>query len=121
MGQRLYTDESHDFAEFLHEAYIERNPLGAENIIVESSRLNKTSFVGYNYLSGSYEISIAGTSFSTAYYQIWNRHYRTNITVKGDAINRKLYINAHTTSSGLECAVVLNSDDLMLPVPLEVI
>ena len=121
MGHRIYTDESHDFAEFLHEAYIERNPLGAENIIVESSRLNKTSFVGYNYLSGSYEISIAGTGFSTAYYQIWNRHYRANITVKGDVINRKLYINAHTTSSGLECAVILNKQDLTMPVPLEVI
>lgn len=121
MGHRIYTDDSHSFNEFLYEAHIERNPLGEENIIVESSRLNKTSFVGYNHLTGSYVISLSGTSFSNAYYTIWNRHYRANITVKGDELNRKLYICANTTSSGLECAAILGEGDLMMPVPLEVI
>ena len=34
MGQRLYTDESHDFTKFLLEAYIERNPLGESNFVI---------------------------------------------------------------------------------------
>ena len=121
MGHRIYTDDSHSFAEFEREAYIERNPLGAENIVVESSRLNKTAFVGYDHLRGAYEISLVGTGFSSAYYQIWNRHYRANVTVKGDHVDRKFYLYASASSSGLECAAILNSKDLMMPVPLEVI
>ena len=34
MGQRLYTDESHDFAAFVLEAHLERNPLGEKNFIL---------------------------------------------------------------------------------------
>ena len=34
MGQRIYTDDNHDFEKFLHEAHIERNPLTSKNFLV---------------------------------------------------------------------------------------
>ena len=34
MGQRIYTDENHDFDTFLYEAYNERNPLSEDNFII---------------------------------------------------------------------------------------
>lgn len=121
MGHRIYTDTNHTFTKFQTEAEIERNPLGSESFTVEFDKMNRAKYVGYDYLRGAYEISLRGTSFNTAYYQIWNRHYRANITVKGDEFNRRLYLYTSSTSSGLECAVVLNKKDLMLPIPLQVI
>ena len=121
MGQRIYTDESHSFASLEREAYIERNPLGEENIIVEYDSMNRADFVGYDYLRGAYKININGTGFNAAYYQIWNRHYTANVTVKGDNINRNLYLYTYSKSGNLECSVILNKEQLMLPVPIQVI
>ena len=121
LAHRIYTDETHSFATFRYEAYVERNPLGEENIIVEYDNMNQAKFVGYNYKRGAYEISMKGTGFSAAYYQIWNRHYTANVTVKGDSVDRKMYICAVTKIGNLECAVILDDESLMLPVPLQVI
>lgn len=41
MGQRLYTDESHSFDEFIHEAENERNPLAPENFVIS---VNESSY-----------------------------------------------------------------------------
>ena len=50
MGQRIYTDENHDFDAFLKEAYIERNPLPAENFTVDYANSTKGSAVHTNLL-----------------------------------------------------------------------
>ncbi len=121
VAHRIYTDTSHSFSAFRREAYIERNPLGEENIVVEYDNMNQAALVGYDYLRGAYKLTIKGTGFNNAYYTIWNRHYTANITVKGDDVNRKLYLYTAARSGNLECAAVLNKDQLMLPVPLQVI
>ena len=121
VAHRIYTDASHSFAAFRREAYIERNPLGEENIVVEYDNMNQATFVGYDYLRGAYKLTMKGTGFSNAYYTIWNRHYTASITVKGDSVNRRLYLYSSAKTGGLECAAVLNKEQMMLPIPLQVI
>lgn len=121
VAHRIYTDTNHSFASFRREAYIERNPLGEENIVVEYDNMNQATFVGYDYLRGAYKVTLKGTGFNNAYNTIWNRHYTANITVKGDSVNRRLYLYTSAKTGGLECAAVLNKDQLMLPIPLQVI
>ncbi len=55
MGQRIYTDESHDFDAFILEAYIERNPLTEKNFI-----LNKRD----SSYECTYECPVCGEEFS---------------------------------------------------------
>ncbi len=121
MGHRIYTDDKHNFSDFQRAAVIERNPLGAENFVVEYDMGNQAKYVGYNYLRGAYEINMKGTSFNNAYYQIWNRHFTATVTVKGDDLNRKIYLYTSTKSGNLECAALLDKNQMMLPVPLQVI
>ena len=121
MGQRIYTDDSHSFAALEREAYIERNPLGEENISVEYDKMNQATFAGYDHLRGAYKITMRGTSFNNAYYQIWNRHYSASVMVKGDSVNRRMYLYTAASTGGLECAVLLNEEQMMLPVPMQVI
>lgn len=121
MGQRLYTDENHTFDAFITEAEIERNPLTAKNIKVSSvySDLG-AKFVGYDPIRGSYEFYIMGTDFNTAYIQYPNRHFGLNFTVRSDKYDRNIYVLATTDSGCLECAVVLDENMMMLPIPVEV-
>ena len=121
MGHRIYTDSSHSFTKLENEALLERNPLSNENITVEYDTSNRSEYVGYDYLRGAYEIKVKGTNFSNAYYQLQNRHYKAKVTVNSDDKDRKIYLFSSSTSSALECAVALNKNELMLPIPLEVI
>ena len=120
MGQRLYTDDSHDFTKFINEAEIERNPLTVDNIRVIPGKSTGASFMGYDALRGCYKLKVNGTGFGTAYYQSPNKHYNVSFTVTGDEYDRKMYFATYTTSGGLECAVLLDDRDLLLPVPVEV-
>ena len=121
MGQRIYTDESHDFAAFLEEAYCERNPLPEENFRIFTNSSNSASYGGYDSLRGIYKINIGGvTGFNTPYYSTPNRHYRANFSVRGDEHDRKVYAMTYHTSGQLECAVLLDENDVLIPVPLEV-
>ena len=122
MGSRVYTDDSHDFEEFLHEAYCERNPLSEKNVkIVEDSSI-EASFAGYDSLRGIYRINMAGPrgGFNTSYYSEPNKHYRVNFTLRGDELNRMIYAMTCTSAGTLECAALLDKNDVMLPMPLEV-
>ena len=120
MGQRLYTDENHTFDAFIVEAEIERNPLTAKNIKVSTAYSDTgVYFVGYDPIRGSYEFYLPGTDFNAAYYGFPNRRYELNFTIRGDKYDRNVYILATTDSPILECAVVLDEDLVMLPIPIE--
>ena len=118
-GQRLYTDEGHDLQAFINEADAERNPLTKANIFVDLSR-DSAKFLGYDALRGFYAFSVAGTNFGEAYNSLQNKHYAVNFTVTGDSYDRTMYCRTYTTSGGLEGAVLLDSNDLLLPIPMEV-
>lgn len=119
-GQRIYNDEGHDFADFIHEAECERHPLTKENIIVDFNE-EGSSFSGYDALYGFYKFAISGAGFNDSYYDYPNRHFNVRFTVKGDDLDRKMYFMTRClVSGGLESAVLLNDDDMILPIPLEV-
>lgn len=121
MGSRVYTDPSHDFEKFLYEAYCERNPINENRFKVNGETSHNSSYAGYDSLRGIYRFNsaIVRNGFSEHYYKTPNNHYRTNFVVRSD-IDRKIYVMTYTTSGQLECAVLLDSQDVMIPVPLEV-
>ena len=123
MGQRIYTDDSHDFTEFLQEAYCERNPLTSQYVKVsETNSASGASFAGYDSLRGIYKFTLARVSggFNTPYYKSPNKHYNVDFTIRGDKYDRKIYAMTATESGQLECAVLLDQNDLLLPIPIEV-
>ena len=121
MGVRVYTDSSHDFKEFLHEAECERHPLTSENFTIDTSVFGGAKFLGYDALYGYYKFSIPNAGgFNPPFHTYPNRQYGVNFTVKGDDMDRKIYVNAYTNDGGLECSALLDGRDMLLPVPLEV-
>lgn len=121
MGQRLYTDESHDFAEFLNEAECERHPLTSENIVVDTENSDNGAFAGYDALRGYYRFTLDGTvSFNYSYFGHQNEHFNVRFTIKGDDLDRKMYINTFADSTNIECGAVLSEKDMLLPIPIEV-
>jgi len=121
MGQRIYTDDSHDFSDFLLEAYFERNPLSKKQIKVNTLSSSSASYAGYDSLRGIYKFTLAGSSgFGIAYYGEPNKHYNVDFTITGDDKDRMIYVMTCTSSGSLECAALLDGDGMMLPVPLEV-
>ena len=122
MGQRIYTDPGHDFEEFLNEAYCERNPLNNKYIKVNAEASTNASFFGYDSLRGIYRFNVAGCTggFNEPYFSSPDRHYRASFTIKGDDRDRSFYVMTYTSSGQLECAVILDKNDVMLPIPMEV-
>ena len=121
MGQRIYTDESHSFEAFLKEAENERHPLTTDNIAIDINDTPQAKFKGYDYLRGAYYFILMGASnFTPAYYDYPNKHYELSFGIKGDGIDRDIYVFAHASSGSLECAALLDVNDMMLPVALEV-
>ena len=119
-GQRIYNDESQDFTAFLKEAECERNPLTSENITVDFND-EGAAFVGYDALRGYYQFAINGTNFNGAYYDHPNRHFNVRFTVTGDEYDRQMYFMSRCSKSGcVETAVLLNDQDMLLPIPMEV-
>ncbi len=122
MGQRIYTDDNHTFDEFLYEAECERNPLKDAFFKIDADHSTNAGFSGYDSLQGYYLINLSGPGggFSTPYYQEPNKHYRVGFAVRGDNYDRNIYVMTYTKSGQLECAVLLDENDVLLPVPLEV-
>lgn len=116
-GQRIYTDKNHDFAKFKSEAEGERHPLTTLSIFKEESGAR---FVAYDALRGAYRFDVQGSDFGNAYYHTPNKYLTVNATVKGDQLDRQIYIYTHTSSGALENAVVLDKDQNILPIALEV-
>ncbi len=154
MGQRIYTDDNHDFEKFLLEAHIERNPLGNQNIVVNKRDSSYDAdyecplcgkmyedyvnvctacdenikpiehenmyFMGYNALRGLYVVRVPGESFNAPYFQYPNKYINSTFLITGDEYDRDIYFMTHSTVGCLECAVVLNEEQMLLPVPVEV-
>ena len=120
-GQRIYTDASHDFSEFLKEAHIERNPLTKDNIVINTDKTVNATFDGYDGLRGIYAFTVAeNVGFNSAYYNSQNFHGAVSFSVKGDDYDRNMYVLAYTYSTSIECGAVLDGNDMMLPRPVEV-
>lgn len=154
MGQRIYTDESHDFEAFLYEAYNERNPLTAanftiskressyiatfecpncgfkseENMLTCSECFEDVQFIEhanmyfkeYDALRGLYTFWVPSESFNAPYFQYPNKYVNLTFVIKGDDRDRNIYFMTASGSGCLECAVLLDENKMMLPVPIEV-
>ena len=121
IGQRIYTDESHSFDEFLKEAGFERNPIASNRFKVMESGSDRAAYVGYDAMRGIYVFSVSSPSggFFTPYNNP-NKNYRVKFTVRADA-DRDIYVMAAGTSGLLECATLMDSNMMLLPVPMEII
>ena len=117
MGHRVYNDMSHDYAGFRNAVREEQNPL---NVTVATSKAFAGKFVGYDSLRGAYRVDLKGTDFNTAYYQTPDLHYRVDVEVKGDNTDRNLYFYTHTSTGGLESAVLMDSQNRVLPYTVQV-
>ena len=122
MGQRIYTDTEHDFTKFLIEAEIERNPLKTENFVIDSERSSKESvFNGYDALRGSYKFTLPpNVSFQDSYDNRFNEHNNVMFTVTGDSFDRNIYVLAYAYTTDIEHAVILDKNEMLLPVSVEV-
>jgi len=121
MGQRLYTDASHSFDDFIIEAESERSPLGEKNFVVDTDESSSAEFVGYDAIRGCYTFTMGGCTFSQAYFDHPNKHFKLKFNVIGDEYDRTVYFTSTTSPYGhLEGAVLLNKDGMLLPVPVQV-
>lgn len=122
MGQRIYTDDSHDFTAFLHEAYCERNPLKDASVTIDKDSSMGATYLGYDSLNGIYtfESVYPAGGFNTSYYNEPNKHYRISFDIKGDDRDRDIYVMSYTKGGNLESAVLLDKNDVLLPVAVEV-
>ncbi len=121
MGQRIYTDLSHNFDAFRKAANEERNPLSAENIKVDTEKAPYASFVGYNAIRGAYQFDMEPqSSFNVPYYESWNKHYNLVFDITGDDVDRNVYVMTYAHGTCIENGVLLGKGDMLLPVPLEV-
>ena len=119
-GHRIYTSVNVDFDTLRNEAYLERNPLSYE--VTEQSMKNaKFKALGYNYVTGAYELSVAGTDFSSAYRKAnSNKYYGGTVKVSADSNDRKLYFMSIGASGCLEAATILDENKVLVPIQAEV-
>lgn len=116
LSQRIYNDATHDFEGFRKAVREERNPL---TVTVTSKDFGGKS-LGYDALRGSYRLELQGTEFNDAYYRNPDLHYRLDVEVKGDSADRNIYMYTHTATGALECAVLLDSQNRVLPYLMQV-
>ena len=122
MGHRIYTDETHDFEGFLEAAYVERHPLTEKNIVIDAEKFTRgAKFKGYDALRGVYHITVKGANgFNDPYYNNQNLHYNASFRIKNDSHARQLYMMTYTSAGVLECAAIMDENNLLLPIPLQV-
>lgn len=122
MGFRIYTDENHSFDAFLKAAEEERHPLTNKNIIVNKDKSTSGEFLGYDSLRGIYHLTIDGDyGFNPPFLLYNNRQYNVTFTLRGEDTDRSFYIMARLEEGGsLECAALLDNQQMLIPVPLEV-
>ena len=109
MGHRLYTDGNHSFDEFVTEAENERNPL---------ETVSGDTYLGYDALRGAYKFAIGGTGFNQPFFNEQNRHYSCDISVTGADADRNIYIYTKYDGGCGENAVILDKNDMLLPIPV---
>jgi len=120
VANRLYNDSTHSFDGIDREAWLERNPLTADNFTVTETN-SSTRFKYYDAVRGVYMFNLKGTSFSTAYIaKNRNKYFSADITVNNDASDRIIYFNFSADSECLECGALLDGNGVLVPIPLEV-
>ncbi len=119
LSSRIYNDASHDFTNFIKQAYLERNPLTSDNITVNEG-FDEAFFLGYDVYTGAYAFTSKGESFNGAYYGRPDYHFRTPITITCDDNDRRIYIRSGTEYGSLECSAVIDNSGNLLPIPVEV-
>ena len=120
-GQRIYTDTNDNFNAFLEEAYIERNPLTAENIKIDTDKTPDATFDGYDGIRGMYAFTIPeNIGFNAGYYYAQNFHGAVSFSITGDEYDRNMYVMAYSYGTSIEGGAVLDKDDTLLPIPTEV-
>lgn len=115
-GCRIYTDKTHSFANIANEAFIERNPL---TVTVTDNNAD-AKVLGYEALRGAYAIEMNGTDFNYPY-KYPDFRFFVSLSVEGDALDRNIFIRTTTPNSGcLENAVILDKNNLLMPIDVEV-
>ena len=120
VAQRLYTDDNSDLATFIKEAENERNPIPAENFIVSED--SDGTYAGYDAVRGCYRFNINGFGgFATPYFSAQNKQFKINYTIIGEENqDRNIWVMTYGSSGSLECAAILDENEMMIPVPLQV-
>ena len=116
-ANRLYTDETHEFAGIQKANKEEQKPLTSANITVDES-VDGAQFAGYNHLTGAYDFELDGTGFSQAYYYNPEKKFFEHITVKDVPDDRMVYLRVHTAYP-LEGAAVVDNHNQLIPIPLQ--
>lgn len=120
-GHRLYNDAQGQPGRLAAEAELERNPLGADNIQVLNTDA-VTGFVGYDPYRGFYEFTVDHSDFNEAFYLQPHKQPAAQIRIANDETPRRIFVQVRTkaASGALEAGVVLNENDVLLPLPVEV-
>ena len=114
-GNRIYTDNTHDFAGIAAAAREERDPL--TEIAVEGGNAN-ARFVGYEALRGCYLFTMDGTGFKEAWADPDMRFEAPLQFTSAD--ERDIYVRMNGASGGLEAAAILDEKGQLAPLPVEV-
>lgn len=120
LGQRIYTDEGHDFTEFLQETYFERNPIDEKRISITGTNGNSSAYKGYDAIRGIYTFEIETPINGMLVFNSPNKDYKIDFKINSDE-DRNVYVMTTGLKGSLECATLLDEDQLLLPVPIEVI
>ena len=119
MGQRIYTDTNTTLDAFIAEAELERNPIPEENIVVNDG--SNAKYVGYDAIRGIYKFTLDGfVGFSEPALSAVNKKFHVNFTVTGDNSDRKIWAMTESEVWALECGVLLDANEMLIPVPVQV-
>ena len=123
LGHRLYFGNTHSFDELQFEAWCERNPLTSENItVIDQGSSPMGRFYSYDGLRGAYKFDVRYGNWNNIFLNAQNMHYNVNAVIKGDGYDRKIYVYTSAVADGqtLECAVIMDKNGVLIPIPLEV-
>ena len=123
LGHRLYFSDKHNFDELQFDAWCEHNPLTSDNItVIDQGSSPMGRFYSYDGLRGAYKFDVRYGNWNNIFLNAQNMHYNVNAVIKGDEYDRKIYVYTSAVANGqtLECAVIMDKNNVLLPIALEV-
>ena len=114
----LYTDETHSFDGFIDAAEAEREPL--EVTVIEENSSRKSTFLKYDSSIGAYMFEYTGIpNFDAGYGQPLKEH-KVQFSITGGGKDRIVYLRNNEYAAGcLESAVVMDGNNMLLPIGME--